>query len=167
MTDAPIVPAAIRQEVQPPVVPAAIRRELQLQLLADAEDGVVGVEDLRALGFSESAISRRVRQGRLHRRYRGVYVVGRRELSQRGEFRAAVRAIGGDAALSHFAAAAVHGFWNGATTPIDVTVPREIRSRHGIRVHTVAFLPDSAITVVDGLRVTTPEYAILALAGTM
>jgi hypothetical protein len=136
---------------------SVIRKELQLQVVADAEDGLATHSRLLALGFSAAAINWRVRTGRLHRRYRSVYVVGRRELSQKGEFRAAVLAVGEGAVLSHFAAAAHHGVWKGKTTPIDITVPRRIRSRRGIRVHTVAALPRSAITIVGGIPATTIE----------
>jgi very-short-patch-repair endonuclease len=96
-----------------------------------------------------------------------VYAVGRRELSQKGKFRAAVLAIGDGAVLSHFAAATHHGVWKGSTTPVDITVVRRVASRPGIRVHCVAQLPAHAITVVDGIPVTTVERAILDLAATM
>ncbi|MBS1880963.1 MAG: type IV toxin-antitoxin system AbiEi family antitoxin domain-containing protein, partial [Actinobacteria bacterium] len=49
--------------------------------LARAQHGVLTRENLLALGFSPEAIKHRVRSGRLHRVYRGVYAVGRRELT--------------------------------------------------------------------------------------
>jgi hypothetical protein len=67
----------------------------------------VTYEQLRAIGVSDGAIVRRLALGRLHRVHQGVYVVGRRELSREGVFLAAVLAVGDDAALSHFAAAAL------------------------------------------------------------
>jgi hypothetical protein len=50
-------------------------------------------------------IAWRVKAGRLHPKHRGVYAVGRSELSQRGVFRAAALAIGDDAVIGYFAAA--------------------------------------------------------------
>jgi hypothetical protein len=151
-----------------PEVSAAIRRELQLQVIADRQNGLVSVEQLRARGFSESAISRRVRAGRLHRVHRGVYVVGRAELSQTGRFRAALLAIGDDAVLSHISAAVHLGFWSYAIPEtVDVSVPRDLPSRPGIRVHRVATLPRSATTIWRGLRVTTPARTARDLAATL
>jgi Transcriptional regulator, AbiEi antitoxin/Protein of unknown function (DUF559) len=80
------------------------RRELCLLAVAEAQNGLVTVEQLHALGFTESAISRLVARGRLHRIHRGVYAVGRRELSREGVFQAAVLAIGDDSVAGYFAA---------------------------------------------------------------
>lgn len=138
-----------------------------MQQVADAQDGLIRTEQLSALGFSSAALARRVKYGRLHPVFRGVYAVGRSGLSQRGEFRAAALAIGADAVVSHFACAAHYAVWKGNTKPIDVTVPRRLASRTGIRVHCVPELPETAITVHDGLRVTTPERMIIDLAAKM
>ena len=64
---------------------------------------------LRDLGFSDKAIKRRIRSGRLHRIYRGVYAVGRPEVTQHGKWMAAVLACGDGAVLSHHSAAALWG----------------------------------------------------------
>jgi very-short-patch-repair endonuclease len=82
-------------------------------------------------------------------------------------FLAAVLALGDDAVLSHFAAAALWNFWTGTTTPVDVTLPRKIRSRRGIRVHGVDELPPLATTIHRGIPVTTPARTVADLAGTM
>jgi very-short-patch-repair endonuclease len=138
-----------------------------VQALAARQRGLITYQQLRALGFSNSAIARRVALGRLHRIHRGVYAVGRRELSREGAFLAAVLAVGGDAVLSHFAAAALWECWTGRTTLVDVTVPRRIHPRKGIRVHGVDALPAVAITTHQGIPVTTPARTIRDLAGTM
>ena len=44
--------------------------------LAGRQQGVVAVWQLRPLGLGKRAIARRVADGHLHRRYRGVYAVG-------------------------------------------------------------------------------------------
>jgi Transcriptional regulator, AbiEi antitoxin/Protein of unknown function (DUF559) len=149
------------------IVSSGIRKEQCLQRLAARQHGLITYERLRALGFSNAAIDRRLALGRLYRIHRGVYVVGRRELSRAGVLHAAVLAIGGDAVLSGFAAAALWEFWTGRTTPIDVTVPRRIVSRPGIRVHAVRELPSGATTTHRGIPVTTPARTIRDLAGTM
>jgi very-short-patch-repair endonuclease len=148
-------------------ITSAIRKERCLQRLADRQRGLVTYEQLRAIGLSDAAIARRLALGRLHRVHRGVYAVGRRELSRDGTFLAAVLSVGDDAVLSHFAAAALWECWTRRTTPVDVTVARKLRPRPGIRPHSVAELPASAWTIHRGIRVTTPARMIRDLAATM
>jgi very-short-patch-repair endonuclease len=144
-----------------------MRTESCIQRLAERQRGLVTYEQLRAIGLSNAAIARRLALGRLHRVHFGVYVVGRRELSREGVFLAAVLAVGDDAVLSHFAAAALWECWKGQSLPVDVTVPRRLRPRPGIRPHAVDELPATAWTIERGIRVTTPARTIRDLAGTM
>src|SRR5437588_12777236 len=85
--------------------------ERHLARLAAAQDGVVRLEQLTALGLSRRARERRVAQRRLVVLHRGVYAVGHGEVSERGRFRAAVWACGEGAALGHLAAARLLGLW--------------------------------------------------------
>jgi hypothetical protein len=64
---------------------------------------------IRACGLSDDAILTRVRNGRLHARYRGVYALGHANVPLEGCFLAAVKACGSEAVLSHFPAAALYG----------------------------------------------------------
>ncbi len=144
---------------------AAIERTIVA--VAAVQLGLITTGQLIALGLSHASISERVRLGRLHRVHRGVYAVGRRELSREGEFLAAVLAIGEGAVLCGFAGAALHSFWPGATAPIDVAVARRVSSRRGIRVHSGIELPAAAVTVQLGIPVTTPARTILDLAAAM
>jgi predicted transcriptional regulator of viral defense system len=59
-------------------------RDLEVARIAARQHGVVSVEQLHAIGLDKSAISRRLKRGRLHRIYRGVYAVGRRGLGWPG-----------------------------------------------------------------------------------
>src|SRR5690349_6720006 len=92
--------------------------------LADAQDGVVSHEQLVAIGYTEAAIRQRLDRLRLHPVFRGVYAVGRRDLSDRGRWRAALFACGPGAALSHTTAAACLGFGGDDPGPIQVSVPK-------------------------------------------
>ena len=67
---------------------------------------------------------------------------------------AAVLAGGPGAVLSHWSAAALWGIGPNGTGPVHVTVPRQRRSRDGIRFHNSKLPPDE-ITEVDGIPVTT------------
>jgi very-short-patch-repair endonuclease len=101
--------------------------------IARRQHGVITREQLLALGFSTDAIRHRLADGRLHPTWRGVYAVGRPELTREGVWMAAALTCKG--ALSGSAAAAL---WqirpdNGR---IEVTVPKGRRSeRPGIVVH--------------------------------
>jgi very-short-patch-repair endonuclease len=125
----------------------------------------VHARELRAVGISAPTISRWLARGRLRREHRGVYVYGNGELTTEGRLYAATLAIGEDAAISHISAAILHGFWPyPAPATVDVTVPRDLRSRRGIRVHQAADFP---VTTQLGIPVTTPARTIVDLAGTM
>jgi len=85
---------------------------------------VVSRPQLRAIGFDDSAIARRVRAGRLHRIHLGVYAVGHTVLNRNARYLAAVLAAGDGAVLSHRSAAILWGIHRSDAARIDVTVPR-------------------------------------------
>ncbi len=62
--------------------------------LAGRQHGVVSVGQLHALGLDRHAIRRRAVSGNLHRVHRGVYTVGHRSLTTRGQYLTAVLACG-------------------------------------------------------------------------
>jgi hypothetical protein len=139
-------------------------RDVRLAELAARQHGVVGVEDLRALGFDRDAIARRVASGRLHRLHRGVYAVGHTVLSRNGAYLAAVLACGPDAVLSHRSAAALWGLRPSDAPRIDVTVPHTsgFRTTRAIVVHRPLRTPDPMTHA--GVPVTTPGRTLADLA---
>lgn len=147
------------------ILSPTVRAELCVSEEARRRYRLIRRAELEVVGVSGSAISRWVARGRLRRRYRGVYVYGGGKLTTEGEFLAAVLAIGDDAVLTHFGAAALRGFWNGGWKPIDITVPRRVSSRNGIRVHVDELPADSVMTFL-GIPVTTPTRAALDIAAT-
>jgi very-short-patch-repair endonuclease len=156
-----LVPAT-RPEPASPSVDEAVAA------LAAAQHGVVSRAQLRALGVSDSAVSRRVAGGRLHVLHRGVFAVGHPVLGPHGRWRAAVLACGDTAVLSHAAAAALWGLRASAAVVVDVTVPGTGGRawRAGIRIHRARDLTGQT-TTHDGIPVTTPARTILDLAGTL
>jgi hypothetical protein len=90
--------------------------------LAERQGGVVEHGQLVALGLSPAAIHRRVRGGRLHPWYRGVYAVGHRSVGTEGRWWAAVWAYAPDAVLSHTTAGVAWEVLRSNAGTIHVTV---------------------------------------------
>lgn len=143
----------------------AWRAQLQPRLaeLANRQHGVVAWRQLRALGFSSSAIDRMLARGQLHLLHRGVYAVGHRNVSRSGRFLAACLAT--DGVLSHRSAGALLHIVN-YDGPIEVTVPTKGRRQPTLLLH-CAVLPPDEITVIDGIPVTTTPRTLLDLAAVL
>jgi hypothetical protein len=126
------------------------------------QHGVVTRAQLLAHGLSAQAIKRRIANGRLHPVYRGVYAVGRPELSRLGRWVAAVLVCGPGAVLSDTSAAALWEIGAERTAGIEVSVPaRSFRRRPGILIHRRTRLDT---TVERGIPVTTVPATLSALA---
>jgi very-short-patch-repair endonuclease len=138
--------------------------ELQRRIrrLADEQYGIVSRSQLSELGLGPDAIDHRLKLGHLHRIYRGVYsTVGLRLLSRNGRWMAAILFCGPGAVLSYRAAAALWGIRGGA--PIEITAPRALHRRRGIRLHW-ADLPDDEVTAHQGIPTTTVPRTLLDLS---
>jgi hypothetical protein len=125
---------------------------------------VITRQQLLRLGFTAKQIKHRIVNGRLFPVFRGVYAVGRRELTPEGWWMAAVLACGDGAALSHESAASHLGLSKTKLLkPVHVSVlalgPR--LSRAGIVVHRRAAFE---VRSKDGIPVTTPECTLIDLA---
>src|SRR5919204_4860771 len=75
--------------------------------LASVQHHVVSRAQLLEEGLSTEGIRHSIASGRLHRVRRGVYAVGRPQISRHGEWMAAVLSCGDDAALSDHSGAAL------------------------------------------------------------
>jgi very-short-patch-repair endonuclease len=120
-------------------------------------------------GVSSRAIEHRVAKGRLHPLWRGVYVVGRREVGTKGLWMAAVLCCGPGGLLSHRDAAVLWGLTprprGRRRGPIDVVVPRGVvRRRPGIRAHRRVGLGPEHRRAVDGIPVTDVVSTLVDLA---
>ena len=104
--------------------------------LVDRQFGVIDHDQLTARGYTNEAIDHRVENGRLHRVFRGVYAVGRPELTQQGRWMAAIRACRPEAWLSHGDGAALYGIRERPPGAIHLSVPPSARRSHeGIVAH--------------------------------
>ena len=138
--------------------------DVAIAALAARQHGIVARAQLVAIGLGRGAIDRRLARRRLHPVHRGVYAVGHRAISRHGRWMAAVLAAGPGTVLSHGSAAALWGIRATARTRIDVTTPRTLRARRGLRPH-CAVLPPDEITTTDAIPTTTPARTLLDLAG--
>jgi Protein of unknown function (DUF559) len=101
--------------------------------------------------------------GRLHRKYKGVYAVGQPRLSREGEWMAAILASGPGSYLVSLNAAVHMKLWRRRVTGIHVLAPRE-RRLHGVRVQTYRRLDPRDVTVRHGIPVTTVPRTLVDLS---
>jgi very-short-patch-repair endonuclease len=140
------------------------RGNAALWQLARDQHGAVTRAQLLEHGLNSEAIQHRIDAGRLHRLWRGVYAVGRPEVSQEGRWMAAVLSCGPEALLSHRSAAVLWGIAQKAEG-IDVTVPEGVyRRRQGIRVHRRSQLGKGHRCRVVGIPITDPLSTLVDLA---
>jgi predicted transcriptional regulator of viral defense system len=131
---------------------------------ARTRHGVVTTRELGAFGLGPAAVSRRAAEGRLFRQHRGVYSVGRPDLTAAGHRMAAVLACGPTAVLSHRSSAAQHGLLTDGRPIEDVTIPgRKSRPRRNIRVHSSTTLTASDTTTVDTIPCTSVARTLVDL----
>lgn len=137
--------------------------------LAAGQLGLVAFWQLTELGIGRGAIELRVRQGRLHRVHRGVYLVGHAVLPPNARELAAVLACGPGAVASHHAAGGLWGMVKRVTSvDVRVTVPgRRVRSREGIRPFTVKVLDPRDRRMLGPVPVTAPARTLIDLAGVL
>lgn len=133
--------------------------------LAAQQHWVLTRQQLLGLGYSRRAIEHRIEEGRLHLVYRGVYAVGRPELSREGRWMAALLSCGDDAVLSHTSAAALWGILAWRAGPVELSVPASVlRRRAGIIVHRRRALEERDVTSRRRVPVTAPGQTLLDLA---
>jgi hypothetical protein len=143
--------------------------DARIAALAEAQHGVVDLDQLRDAGLGLGAINFRVRAGRLHRLHRGVFAVGHTRLSREGRWTAALLATSGGAVLSHVSAAALWELRPTSAASIHVTVPTysgRLR-RPGIVAHRSRSLADADVDERDGIAVTSVARTLLDVAGTL
>lgn len=143
----------------------ATRPDVLVAQVAAEQNGVVSLAQLRACGVSSDGVTTRVRNGHLHRVYRGVYAVGHVAVPARGRLRAAVLACGDSAILSHFAAAGFWGLVDFEDRSPQVSVAGSAGRRiPGVRVHRRRSLAACDVWTRDGMQVTSPARTLLDIA---
>ena len=141
--------------------------DLVLARIAARQHGLLKLRQLLAAGLSRKTIERRIREGRLHRVYRGVYALGHRGLSRHGLWLAGVFAAGEGAALSHLCCAALFEVRQLRTDLVDVVSPKRRRLRGPLRVHVSRTLIPDDVTTRKGIPVTTIARMCVDLTDTL
>jgi very-short-patch-repair endonuclease len=151
--------------------------------IARAQHGVITRRQLLALGLNDSGIKHRLARGRLHLVMRGVYVVGRPDLTPNGRRMAAILGCGGDldlggtvvlrterrrmpaVALSHDSAAELMkiGPEHVSRFEISVTSPNG-RCVPSVRIHRRQGLRPGWYGFYEGIPVTSPVQTLIDLA---
>jgi hypothetical protein len=142
--------------------------DARIARIAGKQFGVIALEQLLALGLTYAEVELRVKLGRLHRLFRGVYAVGHRRLPDHAWLLAALLSCGSDSFLSHRTAAAASGLRAINVRAIEVTLPRpKAKSRTGLIVHRTRNDPHEADLVVRGsLRMSSVPRLLIELART-
>jgi very-short-patch-repair endonuclease len=138
-----------------------MRPLLSLTALVEYQQGVISRVQLLALGVAARTIQHWRARGLLHDLHAGVYAWGHSAVSWQGRCVAALLAGGNGAAISHAAAAVLHGLLSPRPT-IDVISPRRSRGDSTLRVHR-GKLAVGEVTEREGIRVTTVERTLFDL----
>lgn len=143
-----------------------IERERRLGSLAARQHRAVGRDQLARLGFGRSAISHRLRTGRIRLVHPSVYAVGPGPLDQAGRWYAALLACRPDPVLSHLSSAAKRGLARERDGVHVTTTSRSTRRLEGVTVHRCRRLDPADVERMDGLPVTRLPRMLLELAET-
>jgi len=143
-------------------------RAQQVWALTERQHGAVSLSQLLAFGYTPAAIAHRLNRGRLHPVMRGIYAVGRPELSRLGQMMAAVLACGAGAVVSHGTAAELWRLRRRELGPLHISVPGETRSRRpGIVVQRRVVLTPGTASRYEGVPVTSVALTLIDLAASL
>ena len=133
--------------------------------LAAGQHGIVTRRQLLGAGIRPEVVARRVTSRRLKRVHQGVYQVGP-VVALRAPEMAAVLACGDRAAASHASGTVLWQMLKDRYRPpvVHVIDPVGDHRRPGIRIHHIRTLRPDEVTVLDGIRVTTPARTLYDLA---
>lgn len=148
-----------------PLVAHADGPDPAVAAIASAQHGLIATAHLRFAGLGKKAVARRVRDGRLFRLHRGVYLVGHTASGELTQFAGAILAMGPQALISNRSAAVLWRMMDPQPGPVHVMVPVPSgRQRPGIAVHRMAAFDPRDRRRHRGLPLTSPALTLLDLA---
>ena len=137
-------------------------------LIADRQRGLITRAQASSIGLDSDRIQYRLDSGRWTQVHENVYRVGGAPDSVELRRLAAVLAVGPVAAVSHRAAAEMHGLWTLASPVVEITTTRDQSPELDVVVvHRLADLHPRWITVVDGVPCTTVARTLVDLGAVM
>jgi hypothetical protein len=132
--------------------------------LAEKQHAVVSRDQLREVGYTREAIDHRIRMGRLHPLHRGIYAVGRANVTDHGRWMAAVLACPGSV-ISHSSAAALWRMGFEKRDLVELSLPSSSRRcRPGLEIHQRPSLKKRDLTREYGIPVTTPTQTLIDMS---
>lgn len=141
------------------------RADPRIATLASSQHGLVARRQLRAAGVSDDQIRRRIDTGHLKRHVQGVFSIAGSPTTWQSELMAATLYGGPGAAVSHRAAAILHGLLRGNEI-IEICTPRRRNARMIPTewiVHTSIVFPVADLTTVAAIPCTTVERTLVDL----
>jgi len=144
--------------------PSPPERARRAWSLAKNQHWAIAGFQLLELGYTRRAIRHRVDIGRLHLVFRGVYAVGRRELTRKGTWMGAILACRFQMALSHETAGALWSICGERGSAIHVSGTRGRDHRvPGLIAHRSSTLASADVTRRENIPVTTPIRTLIDL----
>lgn len=135
--------------------------------VAGRQLGLITAPQLHVAGVRRGSIEWRLATGNLHRRHRGVYLVGHGIALPGAIELAAVLAFGEATFVSHRSAAALWGLARAPAGEVQVVVVgRNCRSREGIRAQRVRRIGEADRSSKRGIPVTSPARTVIDFAAT-
>jgi very-short-patch-repair endonuclease len=136
----------------------------QAWALAENQHAVLSRDQLREVGYTREAIDHRIRTGRLHPLHRGIYAVGRANVTDHGRWMAAVLACPGSV-ISHSSAAALWRVGPEKRDVVELSLPSSSRRRRpGLEIHQRPSLKTRDLTREYGIPVTTPIQTLIDMS---
>jgi very-short-patch-repair endonuclease len=132
--------------------------------IAAGQYGLVNTAQLAACGLDRQAVYRRTKSGLLTLVHPGVYRAAGASPSTFEPIMAAVLWAGEGAVASHESAAALRNLPGFNPESPHVSITRNVRSSHGIKVHRVGSLPESERTEAGPIPITSGPRTLLDLA---
>jgi very-short-patch-repair endonuclease len=149
------------------VVQAGAGPDAAVAWVADHQLGLITTAQLHVAGVGRGSVEWRLATGTLHRRHRGVYLVGHGIPVPGAVELAAVLACGEGTFVSHRSAAALWELASSSTGDVDViVVARGCRSRNGVPVHRVEALDPRDRSKRRGIPTTAPARTLIDYAST-
>jgi very-short-patch-repair endonuclease len=135
--------------------------------VAENQLGLITTPQLHAAGVRRGSVQWRLATKTLHRRHRGVYLVGHGIPVSGANELAGVLACGERSFVSHRSAAALFGLVRASGDEVEVTVVgRGCRSRAGLHVHRLEELDQADRAHSRGIPVTAPARTLIDFAST-